>query len=496
MSTQTVNGLGGANVLNVGSNVTTGDVSLGSGVTSGDVTVGNLVSGSGSVEVGTQSGLVQLYRDDGGVVSVNAANVRMNGGATIPVRVGDSNARTTGEITIGASGAAATGNITIDSGTSTGQTVFNGNSQVQMNTGLDVNAGNQAIDMGTTTADCNINQLVTAGQTRIGASSLRTSGNIIIGDAGAAATGNIIIDSGTSTGQVLIRGTANTQVDSGLDVNGAATFGGSTAVIMNTGLDVNASTSNIDLATTGGQTTNLSSATGINIGTGTGGAVNINGVDVFIGNQADTGDIQLGNVSGRSRPIQIGSGVGPTTLNIFGNPTNINNQLNVNNGRITLTSGQGIQFGSSTNDAFYLDDFEQGSWTPTIEDATGNEFTHSSQIGQYTKIKDWIFFNLSVVYTSKVGVTASDAVRITLPSSYAAANITNFIQGGYICRTDCILVSAPSDREQVGANINPGATHINLERIDFSLGTRTVVDVSDLESAGALRIGGQYYVGS
>jgi len=58
--------------------------------------------------------------------------------------------------------------------------------------------------------------------------------------------------------------------------------------------------------------------------------------------------------------------------------------------------GDGLKFGTDTAAANALDDYEEGTFTPTITGADGGSATHSSQIGRYTKIGAVVNVNMSV----------------------------------------------------------------------------------------------------
>ena len=74
-----------------------------------------------------------------------------------------------------------------------------------------------------------------------------------------------------------------------------------------------------------------------------------------------------------------------------------------------LVKDTAISFDSGSN---YLDDYEEGTWTPVVSDGT-NSATMSSQVGNYTKVGNRVFFNLQVTMTSKASMGAKSQVQIT-----------------------------------------------------------------------------------
>lgn len=95
-------------------------------------------------------------------------------------------------------------------------------------------------------------------------------------------------------------------------------------------------------------------------------------------------------------------------------------------GYLRLASGTGgIQFNGDTAAANSLDDYEEGTWTPTLEDQNGVVATaHSQNSGSYTKIGDRVYVTARVRTTSVVGLSGTSSTFIGgLP--YVIANAQN-----------------------------------------------------------------------
>ena len=94
------------------------------------------------------------------------------------------------------------------------------------------------------------------------------------------------------------------------------------------------------------------------------------------------------------------------------------NQFGLGLGTATPSSGTGITFPatqSSSSDANTLDDYEEGTWTPTVNSATGSITTYTAS-ATYTKTGRVVCLNIRVTTTS-IG-TAGGYLRITnLPFS-------------------------------------------------------------------------------
>ena len=91
------------------------------------------------------------------------------------------------------------------------------------------------------------------------------------------------------------------------------------------------------------------------------------------------------------------------------------------------TSGAGITFPatqSASSNANTLDDYEEGTWTPSVTfsgNAVGLTYTSGRQVGRYTKIGNRVYVNCNVELSNK-GSSAGDLKLEGLP--FATENIT------------------------------------------------------------------------
>ena len=77
-------------------------------------------------------------------------------------------------------------------------------------------------------------------------------------------------------------------------------------------------------------------------------------------------------------------------------------------GKITSTAG--ITFGSDTASANVLDDYEEGTFTPTVTfggGSTGITYSSSRRVGKYTKIGNCVEYYIHVEMTNKGSSTGS-----------------------------------------------------------------------------------------
>ena len=93
------------------------------------------------------------------------------------------------------------------------------------------------------------------------------------------------------------------------------------------------------------------------------------------------------------------------------------------------STGAGISFPatqSASSDANTLDDYEEGTWTPTIAFGGGTTgITYSQQVGIYTKIGRMVHVS-GYVYLSSKGSSTGSATLTNFP--FAGANIANLYQ--------------------------------------------------------------------
>jgi len=102
-------------------------------------------------------------------------------------------------------------------------------------------------------------------------------------------------------------------------------------------------------------------------------------------------------------------------------------------GNVVVASGSGIDFSAtaqapgSTSELF--DDYEEGTFTPSLEDDAGNDYsgTYGYQEGSYTKIGNSVRFTLRIYADQSLtsnGLTGSEVLRIkSLPFVHADDNI-------------------------------------------------------------------------
>ena len=149
-------------------------------------------------------------------------------------------------------------------------------------------------------------------------------------------------------------------------------------------------------------------------------------------------------------PAALKTGAHNATLDASGN-------LNIGTGNLIVANGKGIDFsatsGSGTSEL--LDDYEEGTWTPTYAGATtAGSFTYGDNIGVYTKIGRSVFVTLRLVNITEVSAANGSVVIAGLPFASDAS-----MTGGNM-RLDQFNLS--SDVYQVAFIVSSSASNLNI----------------------------------
>ena len=128
-------------------------------------------------------------------------------------------------------------------------------------------------------------------------------------------------------------------------------------------------------------------------------------------------------------------------------------------GNITASvTGTGLTFNGDTADANALDDYEEGSFTPTWVVSSGTTPTATGASGRYTKIGNRVFFELNIATSAVSNSSALVAVRIGgLPFTAASASPSYGVTIGKMENFDDVL-------DTVRAWIDNNTTEIRLVR--------------------------------
>jgi len=174
------------------------------------------------------------------------------------------------------------------------------------------------------------------------------------------------------------------------------------------------------------------------------------------------------------------SAVGSITA-VSGNFTGGNISLiNLTGGQIAFPATQSASSGANT-----LDDYEEGTITPTITFGGGNTgLTYSYQVGRYTKIGDTVHYTIHVTLTAKGSSTGE--LRIGgLP--FSATSDSNVLYAAPV-----FITGGSSSWNSPVSFVDSGATTIRI--YNLVSGTQTISDDTYYTDSSNIIVTGHYQV--
>ena len=191
-------------------------------------------------------------------------------------------------------------------------------------------------------------------------------------------------------------------------------------------------------------------------GTNTTANPGITGADADTGLQFGTDEVQF-----------VTGGTNRATVESNGN-------LTIEDGNLVVASGHGIDFSATVNASGstqeLLDDYEEGTWTPTIEgDTTAGTYTYDGgNVGHYTKIGNKVFCRASLFNIATTTAGSGNLKIVGLPYQ----NLGHYTVGNVYL-----------------ANFNVADTSVNLSsRIEPNASYLVVAETRDNASASVVAI--------
>lgn len=168
-----------------------------------------------------------------------------------------------------------------------------------------------------------------------------------------------------------------------------------------------------------------------------------------------------------------------TTADGAGTPTE---RMRITNDGYLRLASKGIQFNGDTADANSLDDYEEGTFTPTIVGTTvAGTGTYTVQIGRYTKIGNRVLYSVTILWTAHTGTGNMELTGLPFTSQATANNIPS--------------VSITSSNLTVPANSYPTAVVVNnstsIRFYSVLTGGSTIANLA-LDTAATLYLSGHY----
>ena len=174
-----------------------------------------------------------------------------------------------------------------------------------------------------------------------------------------------------------------------------------------------------------------------------------------------------------------------TVFTVDGTQTAQINPFGIGVGSATPTSGTGITFPatqSASSDANTLDDYEEGTFTPTIfGGTTAGSTTYTNQSGAYTKVGRVVYFIVDVNWSAQTGTGALYMGGLPFTANSTNGNL-NYSSTNLTLGTNYF-----SSLAQVNAN----TTNINFYVTPLAGGA---LDVVSVDSSARIWISGFYFV--
>jgi hypothetical protein len=198
--------------------------------------------------------------------------------------------------------------------------------------------------------------------------------------------------------------------------------------------------------------------------------------------------------------VVTATGADPASLNGEANLTFDGTDLTVGAGNVIIgTAGKGIDFSNQASPASgmaseLLDRYEEGVWTPTVNDESNNDSesqAYDAQAGRYTRIGNRVFWNCEVQLNSLGSLTTTNKVRVAgLP--FVAINVTAMLHSAVSMRAANLSITALA---VVGGLVQINTDYILLRIWD---GTTQPDDllISEFTAAGMINMSGHYEVAS
>jgi hypothetical protein len=183
--------------------------------------------------------------------------------------------------------------------------------------------------------------------------------------------------------------------------------------------------------------------------------------------------------------IRTGTGAGTTAITVGTDQAvtmagRTTNPTTISVGNATpSTSGAGITFPatqSASSNANTLDDYEEGTFTPSFVSSGGGTATYSNAVGRYTKIGRLVYAAMRVTLSNKTGLNAGTVSVGGLPF---ASNSTNV---GRLGTTQADISSITSYALGDSGGTYLGANQTSIFLLDNAFNQVTVADLTNTSS--------------
>lgn len=149
----------------------------------------------------------------------------------------------------------------------------------------------------------------------------------------------------------------------------------------------------------------------------------------------------------------------------------------------------GIQFPAvqvAVADVNTLDDYEEGTFTPTVVSSGGGAPTYSTQQGSYLKVGSGVWFQIRITLAT-IGTLAAGNITISgLP--FTIGSVTGWISVSY-------FGALATSMSYVGGALNSGTTSISMTYIPGAgSASHSLLTQSDISGTTDIVVGGYYQI--
>jgi len=155
---------------------------------------------------------------------------------------------------------------------------------------------------------------------------------------------------------------------------------------------------------------------------------------------------------------------------------------------IARITSNGLTFNGDTAAANALDDYEEGTFTPTFLPTVGgfDSITYSVQYGKYTKIGNRVDINIQITCSS-VSVGAAGGVLSVVGLPYTV--------GAKVCPVSLAFISNwLAGRFPIRAAFNDGGTNVLMRYVTALNANETYLAGADIQANSSITIMGTYFV--
>ena len=170
-------------------------------------------------------------------------------------------------------------------------------------------------------------------------------------------------------------------------------------------------------------------------------------------------------------------------LSVSGSASNDAVSITSDNYLRMASSTGGIQFNGDTAADNALDEYEEGTWTPTIVGGTvAGTASYTVQVGRYTKVGNRVIYQITLSYSSFNG---TGQARVSLP--FTSSSVTNNNSAPAVRPTNYTL----SANCVMGPLVPSGVAYVRLDEVPAGGGTAANAPV---DASALLVLAGEYEI--